>query len=281
MTPSSSPSFLDDCLNRRIIFFTGKGGVGKSTLSWATALAASRRGLDVAVASWNPYDEQTRPPLDEFGRITYYPLETLSAFKEYVVKILKFETIYDTVFDNPILKTFLRAAPGLSETVLAGKIWNMADRKDHDLIIVDLPSSGHAYSFFQSPHGVQKVFGMGFVRREAERICQLFESSACRIDLVTLPEELPVAECAELKLKLSSIAPFRFGFLHLNQTLPEIPIPNVESDFVERFRLQKDQEADSEGALRALHMPLIKHPNLTLLTATEMTLALAKRLETA
>ena len=127
-----------------MIFFTGKGGTGKTTLAWATALACQRNGLKVAVASWNKYEDEISSTPVQDSNIRWVPLETFSAFKEYALGIVRFEKLYQAVFDNEILKAFIQAAPGLSETVIAGKIWDLWDKKKQDLIIVDLPSSGHA-----------------------------------------------------------------------------------------------------------------------------------------
>ena len=59
-------------LNRRVLFFGGKGGVGKTTCSSAFALAASRRGTRVLLASTDPAhslsDILERPIGAEIGR---------------------------------------------------------------------------------------------------------------------------------------------------------------------------------------------------------------------
>lgn len=153
MRSVSESQYIQDCLGRRLIFFTGKGGVGKSSLAWSTAVACSRKGLKVGVAAWKSV--QTFPPPPNIDLIE---LETLAAFREYVVKVVRFEKVYDVVFDNPVLSTFVAAAPGLSDTVIGGKLWDLWDNKTYDLLVVDLPASGHAYQFFQSPLGVKKYF---------------------------------------------------------------------------------------------------------------------------
>src|SRR6185295_6148648 len=133
-----------------------------------------------------------------------------SAFREYALHVLKFDRIYQAIFENHVLKTFIQAAPGLSETVIAGKVWDLFEHGKQDLLIVDLPASGHAFSFFQSPLGIQKVFSTGFVHKEAIKISQMFENPNVRIDLVTLPEEMPIVESLQFHEKLSRLYPFHF-----------------------------------------------------------------------
>ena len=260
----SPRSYLEDCQSRKVIFFTGKGGVGKTTLAWATAVACRREGARITLASWNPFDDVTTPTWANDQGIRWIPLETLSAFREYSLNLLKFEKVYDAVFDNRVLKTFIKAAPGLSETVIAGKIWDLVDKREQDLVIVDLPSSGHAISFFQSPLGIQKIFSTGFVHKESGKIVKMFQERWCRIDLVALPEELPLVECLQLKQKLETLHPFHFGYLHLNQCTPTFPLPHSQNcaplpdaviSCLERYRSRHAQEEEAMGLSWDFHLP--------------------------
>ena len=283
--------YLEDCLKKRVIFFTGKGGVGKGTVAWATAVACSKKGAKVRVVTWNPLESISTIALSKHPEIQSEALETVSAFKEYVLHLLKFETLYNTVFDNHVLRTFIRAAPGLSETVIAGKVWDLYDHKKQDLLLVDLPASGHAVSFFQSPLGVSKLFRVGWVHREAEKICSMFSNSDVRIDLVALPEELPITECKELRTRLCALHSFRFGFLHLNQCTPDLPVP--PTDVIHRlpsevrqcyFRhgQRMKQETAAKGSAAEIQLPTLEIPRLPEpKNAWEMIDAVATHLEAA
>ncbi len=281
-------SYLQDTLKRRLIFFTGKGGVGKSSLAWATAVAARKRGLKVAVCGWNPYGESAPPVPISDPYIQWVPLTTVGCFREYALHIVKFETLYDAVFDNPVLKTFLLAAPGLSETVIAGKIWDLWDHGKMDLILVDLPSSGHAASFFKSPLGVQKVFAFGVVHRNTQKICKMFGAPSVRLDLVTLPEELPVTEATELKQQLAALHPFTWGFLHLNRCTPEMPLPaqhqGMSKDALSCLAFHQGRLAEEQEALAKiprLGMPTIRLHRLASEERAETVHRLAAALEIA
>lgn len=240
-----SPSFVEDCLTRQVIFVTGKGGVGKSTVAWAMALACRKQNARVTVASWNPLDSPTGgAPTDTEG-VRYLPLDANGCFREYASRILKFETLYNVIFENHVLQTFIRATPGIAETVLAGKIWDLWEKREQDLLIVDLPSSGHAVSFFQSPLGVHKIFAIGFVHKESEKIVKMLKARTTRIDLVALPEELPVVEGVQLKQKLVETYPFNFGFLHLNQCTPDFPLPEpLPADLSAESRVCLDRHVE-------------------------------------
>src|SRR5690606_34172720 len=100
----------------------------------------------------------------------------------------------------------------------------------------DLPSSGHTVSFFQSPLGVKEIFKVGFVHTETEKILGMFRSPDVRLDLVAIPEELPVVECRELKERLAALHDFQFGYLHVNQSAPKLPVPESYSEFPDDVR---------------------------------------------
>jgi len=279
-------TYIDDCLRRKVIFFTGKGGVGKTSLTWATALACHARGARVAVTSWSPFESDPEPAPEAQG-ITRIRLETLSAFREYVLNILKFEAVYNAVFDNQVLRAFIQAAPGLPETVVGGKIWDMYDKREQDLILVDLPSSGHAVTFFSSPLGVSKLFSVGIIHRETEKILKMFRGEDTRIDLVALPEELPLVECIQLKAQLENLLPFHFGFLHLNQCLPRFPVPHgcegglppEATGPYHRYLERVSREEAMEKYVGELRLPTLRLPRLAAQSAEETLRGLTAELE--
>ena len=117
--------------------------------------------------------------------------------------------------------------PGLSDTVIAGKIWDLYDKAEQDTLIVDLPATGHALSFFKSPMGIEKMFATGFVHRQANSICRMFMDPYTRLDVVSLPEEMPMVESGQFIEQLSSLGTFPLGFLIVNQCTPDFPLPKT------------------------------------------------------
>lgn len=258
-----------------MVFFTGKGGVGKSALASATALACQKKNKTVFLVSWNPFDTKARSlPYESLG-IQHFVLESTQCFKEYALTILKFKSIVDLLVGNKIVSKFISAAPGLSEAVIAGKIWDLTTHAADALVLVDLPSSGHAYSFFSSPLGLRKLFKVGLVHREIERICGMYFSPETAIQLVTLPEELPTTETIELRKKLMGLGSFNFNPLVLNQCLPSFPGERLEPqsaknglspedlNLVRHFDFLNQQQQEAEKELSSHHIPFLEIPKLT------------------
>lgn len=279
--------YLDDTLRRKIVFFTGKGGVGKSTLCYATALACRAAGRRPLVAVWDPFESAPgEHPLDAL-KVDRLRLEALTCFKEYALLTLKFEKIYDAVFDNQVLKTFIRTTPGVADGVIAGKLWDVAQKNDYDVILVDLPSTGHAFSFFKSPKGIRKIFTLGAIHRQAAQICDYFESEKTRVDFVSLPEELPLTEAKLLVKGLKEVLSLNYGFFFLNQVVPRFQLPPNESlpenlrslEALYQARWKNDDAAQS--MVRGLELPVISLPLDVIASYTDLVLDIAKRLESA
>lgn len=263
-------SITEDSITKRLIFVTGKGGVGKTSFAWGLAQSLASQGRSVAVINWGIRENQDTHDNPQITKIT---LDAAECFHEYIMRYLKFEKIFETVFDNPVLKTFVRVAPGLSDTMIAGKIWDLFESRQYDHCIVDLPASGHALSFFRSPLSVNRLFPTGLVHRELGKICNMFFHPEVRIDLITLPEELPCQETQELYHAIKALGDFRFGFLVANFCLPDFGIEpeamnSLKADqrsFVSGYLEKLNRQRDILETLNHLPLRLVSLPRNTAL----------------
>ena len=153
-------------LDRRLVVVIGKGGVGKSTVTAALALAAVRAGKRVLVAEVNARERVSallghRPVGEEIGPLEpgldLVNVEPRAAMREYALMILKFRSIYNAVFENRIVRYFLRAVPSLAQLVMLGKILYHVDEKlpdgrpRWDLVLMDAPATGHGAMLLRLP----------------------------------------------------------------------------------------------------------------------------------
>jgi anion-transporting ArsA/GET3 family ATPase len=210
-------------LDRRLVVVTGKGGVGKSTVTAALALLAQRAGKRVLVCEANAPQERVAPllgaaaspHLDGRGARAIRPglhvvnVHPREAMREYGLMVLKFRRVYEAVFDNRLVRYFLRAVPSLAELVVLGKILNevrVTERDGEprwDLVLVDAPATGHAAQLLRVPAALLDTVPPGPLRHDAQWMHELLVDPArTAVALVTLPEELPVAEVLELDAQL-------------------------------------------------------------------------------
>jgi anion-transporting ArsA/GET3 family ATPase len=226
---------LDD---KRFLIVTGKGGVGKTTVCAAEALAIAARGKRVLVAMCNAKErlstmlgsdlvgDQVVPVAPNVWAVNMNPE---SALEEYGILTLKSRALYRLLFDNKYVRSFFRAVPGMQEWAMLGKAWwHTTERLDDgrsrfDVVILDAPATGHGLDMLRVPRVILDVVPAGLLRRDAERAWTLFQDPAtCAVVLVTLPEEMPTSETIELARALRTELKLPIGKVVVNGVLPPL-----------------------------------------------------------
>src|SRR5262249_2032384 len=134
--PRSEPSFAQSPAAavgaRRFVFVTGKGGVGKTTVCGALALALASPGLRVLVAMCHTKERlsailRAKPIGPDIvavaDRVWAVNLSPEQALREYGEMVLRVGALARAVFENKYTRTFFRATPGLYEWAMLGKAW--------------------------------------------------------------------------------------------------------------------------------------------------------------
>ncbi len=227
-----------DLLDKRLVFVTGKGGVGKSTVALAMGLKAAEQGRRTIVCEVSSQERashafhrgnvgfaetELRPNL--YG-ISIDPDE---AMREYVLLALKVKAMRDLLFRSKIFMYLAAATPGLRELVTIGKVWELAqeERKikggePYDLVIVDAPATGHGVGFLQTPRTFANVARVGPVATQAETLHRyLTNHRKTGVAIVALPEEMPVNETASLERDLTRTVNVAVDHIFMNGLYPE------------------------------------------------------------
>ena len=225
-------------LDLKFVFVVGKGGVGKTSVSGALALAAAAQGKRVLVAMCNakerlsylletgPIGAHIQPVLP---RIDAVNMDPAAALEEYGMLVLRMRALYKVVFENRFVAAFLHGTPGIDAWAMLGKAQYHAREKDHDgrdrydLVIVDAPATGHGLDLLRVPRVILDVAPPGLLRREAERASELFlDPERAAVLLVTIPEEMPTTETVELHTAIRNELNLPVCGLVINQTLPPL-----------------------------------------------------------
>ena len=229
MTPEGSRCFL---------IVTGKGGVGKTTVCAAEALALAAKGKRVLVAMCHAKERlSTMLGSGPIGHdvtsvapnIWAVNMDPTKAIEEYGLMTLKVRLLYTTVFDNKYTRAFLHAVPGLEEWAMLGKAWWHTSETDedgklkYDVVILDAPATGHGLDMLRVPKIIVEVVPPGILRRDAEIARSLFQDpKRCGVILVTLPEEMPVTETIELAGALTGELSLPLAKVVVNGVLPPL-----------------------------------------------------------
>jgi len=255
---------LQKLAHRRLIFVTGKGGTGKTTLVTSLGMHLASLGHKVLLAEV----DNARPTLGGyFDRdIGYSPvrvgvnldavnLDFANALRSYLERVVPVQRLVRLILRNKIVRTFLFATPGARETVILGQVNHLykrtaerpgddsGDRRDWDHLIVDMPASGHAVSLFGTPLTIQKLFRVGPLRNEAETVLTAFSDEAhVALVMISIAEEMSINETLETMDKVRG-----FGWPPLTGVVLNRH-PAVAFDGDERAALRTLEAAVAEGA---------------------------------
>jgi anion-transporting ArsA/GET3 family ATPase len=237
-----------------LIVVSGKGGVGKTTMSLALALLAAERGKRVIISEIHSEEQVAhvleRPPVgyeetELLPNVWGVNILPKKAFEEYVLLQIKFRALYKAVFENRLVQNFIEATPGLSDMVTIGKVYALT--RFYDLVIVDAPATGHGLALLEIPSIVSRATRMGPLKTDADKInALLHDASITQVVLVTLPEEMPVTEAIEMNASLDRRLGLPLGPFFLNQVESAVFTP------AERKRLEQGTNTPALKVLKLL-----------------------------
>jgi anion-transporting ArsA/GET3 family ATPase len=252
---------VTELLDKRVVFVTGKGGVGKTTVAVALGLRAAAEGKRTIVCEVSAQENASR--IFDHAEVGFHEVEmeenlwSISidpdeSMREYVLLQLKVRAMRDMLFRSRIFNYLAAATPGLKELVTIGKIWELAqlDRKvkqgrKYDLVIVDSPATGHGIGFLQTPRTFAAIARVGPIHSQAQQLDRLItDREHTGVAIVALPEEMPVNESAALEHDLRTEVGIAVDRVYMNAVYPE----RFSSEEAERLARASDE---GDGVARA------------------------------
>lgn len=246
-----------------MLLVSGKGGVGKSSVSAALAVLAARHGLKALLCElesggrlaklFKVEDEARGEPIAlKTENLHYLHIDTEVALEEYLSIYMRFKRLYQPIAKSPAMHYFLKAAPGFKELLTVGKIWweeqlleGRPKKHRWDIIIVDAPAAGHGISFMGVAQMTVDMVRVGPIKTQAQRMVDaLQDPNRTRLVIVTLPEEMPVNESIELANKSRDDLGIKPGPVILNAMPQEI----FGSDLEEYNELKKGVLSKNNGS---------------------------------
>ena len=235
-----------DLLGRRLLFFTGKGGVGKSTIAAATAILAAERGkrvllVDVdgkgSIADLFEVPALGFRPREVHPGVSALSIDTEASLREYLKLNLRVPVLGRLGPLARVLDFVATAAPGVKEILTVGKVcWEtraaIDGRAPWDLVVVDAAATGHIVGQLDAPRAIQQLVHVGMVREQTDWMVELLSDPAITaLNLVATPEEMPVIETIELAHMVREQLSVPLGVAIVNRVLPELFTHDDEETF--------------------------------------------------
>jgi anion-transporting ArsA/GET3 family ATPase len=243
-------------LDRQLIFVTGKGGVGKTSVAAALGYLAASTGkrtlvcemdakgalaaaLDVAALEFAP--RRVDAHLDAMA------MNTEDALREYLKLFVRVPFVGRI---GPLAHTFdfvADAAPGVKEILGIGKLAYEVRERRYDLVVVDAEASGHVVAQVGAPRVIGDLIQVGMVRDQTRWMLDIIEDPVrTGVVVVTTPEEMPVVETIELLDRLAAETRVAPAAIVANRVLPAL-FDRRESEVVGDLRRAEQLLVDAAG----------------------------------
>ncbi len=206
-------------LDRRLLFVTGKGGVGKTVAAATIALLAFRHRKRVLVVELSPSGrmrellggpEVGTEPVEILPRLEAVRIDPRQALEEFLDGLLRIRALTQRLLRSSSFSILTAAAPGIEEFLVLSKIagfererTGFKRRPRYDLIVVDAQATGHSLPFLSTARTVMEMLPTSSIGKMAGEVGTLLaDASRTAVVLVTIPEEMAVNETIELAASL-------------------------------------------------------------------------------
>jgi anion-transporting ArsA/GET3 family ATPase len=207
----------------RLHVVTGKGGVGKTTVAAALAIALASKGDRVLVVEVEgrqglaqlfeleplPYFEMRLGEVDVDLRLLAVDAE--EALLEYLDLFYKMGRAGRALRRLGAIDFATTVAPGLRDILLTGKVKEATTRTDESgqrryrAVVLDAPPTGRIGRFLNVTAEAARLAKLGPIKSQSEGVAALLRSPMTSVHLVTLLEEMPVQESMDAMRELAAL----------------------------------------------------------------------------
>lgn len=196
----------------RIILYTGKGGVGKTTTAAATALQAAKRGYKALVVSTDPahslrdsFDQEIGPEPKKIMKNLYaQEIDVFYSVDKYWGKLTGYiQSLFNWMKVDDILAEEFSIFPGMEEVSCFLWVYSHYSENDYDVIIVDSAPTGETLRLLSLPDvarwWIVKVFPI------ERKLLKVVRPAVKVVSDMPLPEEETYVAIEDLFDKLNAI----------------------------------------------------------------------------
>jgi len=239
----------------RLLFVTGKGGVGKTTVAAAFGkrLAESGRRVllvemagDGSMAALFGRDALPTEPARLTSTLDGVRVETRALVESYFRRLLRLSFLSRRLFASATFHAVTAAAPGVVEFVVLEHLtqWTtsgwLGRRAEYDTVIVDGPASGHALRLLRTPKQLAALVPRGPLASTVGRLGRLLADRATTsVLLVAIPDDMAISETLEARAAIDALG---LGIARpvLNRVWPR-RFSAADADAIAALRARRDE----------------------------------------
>lgn len=261
---------------KELIFVSGKGGTGKTTVAATLAQSLSHQGKNVLLVELEKQSSvrallqlerspEYKPQPSGLG-FDWCRLSGRECLVEYVSSYTRLESLTQKFFESTLLKALINVAPGLNDLSILGKLTSQirghGPSLEYDHLVIDAPSTGSFQSLINAPLTLGQSVSRGPLHSQSLAIDAVLKNPKhTQFVFVSLFEELPMDELED------TLAQFAEDFgdqilVVMNKSLPietSLAAPSKWRQFIEKKieEQAKQQRRVLDLWSRCFQLPLI------------------------
>jgi anion-transporting ArsA/GET3 family ATPase len=226
---------------KRLFFFTGKGGVGKSTLAQAFCLHLKKQGLEFSYLTYDDHALNIHPDLIH----AHTKLNLKNCMQDYLTLKLHSKVLATLLLKTPFFHSLMEIIPGFSYLTYIGAILKSFQDQPKKFHVIDTAASGHALSFFSSLDIFKKIFSKGPLVNDMNDLLSSVHERAGAVICINLPTDLSQTESEEFKQAFTHTHFPLSLFTVLNQSTQELPSSVKEIPYMAQ-RVEQEKNSPHE-----------------------------------
>ena len=249
-----------------VILAMGKGGVGKTTVAAAIAVALSERGFDVHLSTTDPAAHiATTIAAEELAGLTVGRIDPAKETADYTAEVMQTAGGDLDPEGKALLEEDLRS-PCTEEIAVFRAFAKAVSEGSNRFVVLDTAPTGHTILLLDSALAYHREVtrqASGVPESVENLLPRLRDPAFTRVLVVTLPEATPVHEAAKLQedLRRAEIEPFAWV---INQSLVPLEVTDSTLRRRQHHELQFIDEVNSSLATRVALIPWQAEPPIGL-----------------
>jgi arsenite-transporting ATPase len=210
---------------RGVILTMGKGGVGKTTVAAAIAVALADRGLRVLLTTTDPAAHVAATVNGALANLTVRRIDLRAETEAYAAEVMATAGKDLDAQGKAMLLEDLRS-PCTEEIAVFRAFASAVEKGSHGFVVLDTAPTGHTILLLDSALAYHRELSRqasGMPEAVENLLPRLRDPGCTRVLIVTLPEATPVHEAARLQSDLARAGILPFAWV-INQSLSPLEV---------------------------------------------------------